>query len=280
MGRVTSDGEPGPDQGSSLTNEGNIVAKHAKKTASAAIARTGARTTASVAVAAAGLLALSGVANATSSKGGDGGSMIQNTEVDGAGGGGGDQGNSADGLIPILNNNDINVQANVCDVLNNVNVDVIEVLSELNVPVLNEIEGGVGRTNVGDTSCGNSSEQNDTNTSADSDDTTIIGGGGGKDGGGKGDGGKGDGGKGDGGKGDGGKGDGGKGDGGKGDGGKGDGGKGSEDDQVSKKPSGGVDTGDGSSSETDGIAYLLGGLALTAAGGTAFAARRTARQNS
>ncbi len=175
MGRVTSDGEPGPDQGSSLTNEGNIVAKHAKKTASAAIARTGARTTASVAVAAAGLLALSGVANATSSKGGDGGSMIQNTEVDGAGGGGGDQGNSADGLIPILNNNDINVQANVCDVLNNVNVDVIEVLSELNVPVLNEIEGGVGRTNVGDTNCGNSSEQNDTNTSADSDDTTIIG---------------------------------------------------------------------------------------------------------
>jgi hypothetical protein len=58
------------------------------------------------------------------------------------------------------------------------------------------------------------------------------------------------------------------------------GGKGSEDDQVSKKPSGGVDTGDGSTSETDGIVYLLGGLALTAAGGTAFAARRTARQNS
>jgi hypothetical protein len=148
------------------------VAKHAKKTTAQAIARTGARTTASVAVAAAGLLALSGVANATK---GDGGSMIQNTEVDGAGGSGGDQGNSADGLIPILNNNDINVQANICDVLNNVNVDVIEVLSELNVPILNEIEGGVGRTNVGDTNCGNSSEQNDTNTSADSDDTTIIG---------------------------------------------------------------------------------------------------------
>ncbi len=147
------------------------MAKHAKKTTAQAIARTGARTTASVAVAAAGLLALSGVANATKS---DDGSMIQNTEVDG-GGGGGDQGNSADGLVPILNNNDINVQANICDVLNNVNVDVIEVLSELNVPVLNEIEGGVGRTNVGDTNCGNSSEQNDTNTSADSDDTTIIG---------------------------------------------------------------------------------------------------------
>ena len=147
------------------------MAKHAKKTTAQAIARTGARTTASVAVAAAGLLALSGVANAAKS---DDGSMIQNTEVDG-GGGGGDQGNSADGLVPILNNNDINVQANICDVLNNVNVDVIEVLSELNVPVLNEIEGGVGRTNVGDTSCGNSSEQNDTNTSADSDDTTIIG---------------------------------------------------------------------------------------------------------
>jgi len=58
------------------------------------------------------------------------------------------------------------------------------------------------------------------------------------------------------------------------------GGTGSDDDQVSKKPSGGVDTGDGSTSETDGIAYLLGGLALTAAGGTAFAARRTARQDS
>ena len=58
------------------------------------------------------------------------------------------------------------------------------------------------------------------------------------------------------------------------------GGTGSDDDQESKKPSGGVDTGDGSTSETDGIVYLLGGLALTAAGGTAFAARRTARQNS
>ena len=179
---VTSHGEPGPDQGSSLTNERIIVAKHAKKTAAAAIARTGARTTASVAVAAAGLLALSGVANA--GQGGvkpkpvpeDKGSMIQNTEVDGVGGGdGGNQGNSADGLVPILNNNDINVQANVCDVLNNLNVDVIEVLSELNVPVLNEIDGGVGRTDSGDTTCSNTSEQNDTNTSADSDDTTIVG---------------------------------------------------------------------------------------------------------
>ncbi|MDQ4020283.1 MAG: excalibur calcium-binding domain-containing protein [Actinomycetota bacterium] len=55
---------------------------------------------------------------------------------------------------------------------------------------------------------------------------------------------------------------------------------GSDDDQVSKKPSGGVDTGDGSTSGTDGVVYLLGGLALTAAGGTAFAARRSARQDS
>jgi hypothetical protein len=179
---VTSHGEPGPDQGSSLTNERIIVAKHAKNTTALAIARTGARTTAAVAVVAAGLLAVSGVANAGESKsppkksGHDSGSMIQNTEVDGTGGGGGgDQGNSADGLVPILNNNDVNVQANVCDVLNNLNVDVIEIASELNIPILNEIEGGVGRTNVGDTNCGNSSEQNDTNTSADSDDTVIVG---------------------------------------------------------------------------------------------------------
>ncbi len=54
---------------------------------------------------------------------------------------------------------------------------------------------------------------------------------------------------------------------------------GGDDDQVSKKPSGGVDTGDGSTSGTDGVAYLLGGLALTAASGTAFAARRTARRD-
>ena len=155
------------------------MAKHAKNTTTQAIARTGARTTAVVAVAAAGLLAVSGVANAgekDKKPSHDSGSMIQNTEVDGAGGGGGgDQGNSADGLVPILNNNDVNVQANVCDVLNNLNVDIVEIASELNIPILNEIEGGVGRTNVGDTNCGNSSEQNDTNTSADSDDTVIVG---------------------------------------------------------------------------------------------------------
>ncbi len=138
------------------------MAKHAKKTAAAAIARTGARTTASVAVAAAGLLALSGVANAGGSKGDDG-SMIQNTEVDG--GGGGDQGNSADGLIPILNNNDIAVNANICDVLNGLNVDVIEVLSDLDLDLLSETNGGDDATVSGDTACGNSSEQNDTNTS-------------------------------------------------------------------------------------------------------------------
>ena len=156
------------------------MAKHAKNTTAQAIARTGARTTAALAVTAAGLLAVSGVANAGSGPpkkpAPDSGSMIQNTEVDGAGGGGGgDQGNSADGLVPILNNNDVNVQANVCDVLNNLNVDIVEIASELNIPILNEIEGGVGRTNVGDTNCGNSSEQNDTNTSADSDDTVIVG---------------------------------------------------------------------------------------------------------
>jgi hypothetical protein len=149
------------------------VAKHAKNTTAQAIARTGARTTASVAVAAAGLLALSGVANATSK--GDDGSMIQNTEVDGAGGGGGgDQGNSADGLVPILNNNDIAVNANVCDVLNNANVDVIEVLSDIDLDLLSESAGGDDAV-VGDTGCSIENEQNDTNTSADSDDTVIIG---------------------------------------------------------------------------------------------------------
>ena len=149
------------------------MAKHAKNTTAQAIARTGARTTASVAVAAAGLLALSGVANATSK--GDDGSMIQNTEVDGAGGGGGgDQGNSADGLVPILNNNDIAVNANVCDVLNNANVDVIEVLSDIDLDLLSESAGGDDAV-VGDTGCSIENEQNDTNTSADSDDTVIIG---------------------------------------------------------------------------------------------------------
>jgi hypothetical protein len=146
------------------------VAKHAKNTTAQAIARTGARTTASVAVAAAGLLALSGVANATSK--GDDGSMIQNTEVDG--GGGGDQGNSADGLVPILNNNDIAVNLNVCDVLNNANVDIIEVLSDLDLDVLSETQGGDDAV-VGDTGCSIENEQNDTNVSADSDDTTIVG---------------------------------------------------------------------------------------------------------
>ncbi len=223
------------------------MAKHAKNTTAQAIARTGARTTASVAVAAAGLLALSGVANA----GGE--DTVQITDVDGAGGGGGgQQGNSADGLVPILNNNDIAVNANVCDVLNNANVDIIEVLSDIDLDLLSESAGGDDAV-VGDTGCSIENEQNDTNTSV-VDDSIIVGGGG-KDSGGKGGGGKDS-------------------------GGKGGGGKGSEDDQVSKKPSGGVDTGDGSTSETDGIAYLLGGLALTAAGGTAFAARRTARQNS
>ena len=149
------------------------MAKHAKNTTAQAIARTGARTTASVAVAAAGLLALSGVANATSK--GDDGSMIQNTEVDGAGGGGGgDQGNSADGLVPILNNNDIAVNANVCDVLNNANVDVIEVLSDIDLDLLSESAGGDDAV-VGDTGCSIENEQNDTNVSADSDDTTIVG---------------------------------------------------------------------------------------------------------
>ena len=149
------------------------MAKHAKNTTAQAIARTGARTTASVAVAAAGLLALSGVANATSK--GDDGSMIQNTEVDGAGGGGGgDQGNSADGLVPILNNNDIAVNANVCDVLNNLNVDIIEVLSDIDLDLLSESAGGDDAV-VGDTGCSIENEQNDTNTSADSDDTVIIG---------------------------------------------------------------------------------------------------------
>ena len=253
MGRVTSHGEPGPDQGSSLTNERIIVAKHAKNNTAQAIARTGARTTAAVAVAAAGLLAVSGVANATT-KDGDSGSTIQNTEVDGTGGGGGGGGqgnNSADGLVPILNNNDINAlnNINVCDVLNNANVDVIEVLSDIDLDLLSESEGGDDAV-VGDTGCSNEFTDVESNESSSSDDTTIVGGGGGKDGGKKPSG-----------------------------GGAG-GGKGSEDDQVSKKPSGGVDTGDGSTSETDGIVYLLGGLALTAAGGTAFAARRTARQNS
>jgi hypothetical protein len=149
------------------------VAKHAKNTTAQAIARTGARTTAAVAVTAAGLLALSGVANAT-----DEGSTIQNTEVDGTGGGGdGGQGNnSADGLVPILNNNDINAlnNINVCDVLNNVNVDVIEVLSDIDLDLLAESEGGDDAV-VGDTGCSNEFTDVESNESTSSDDTTIVG---------------------------------------------------------------------------------------------------------
>lgn len=48
-------------------------------------------------------------------------------------------------------------------------------------------------------------------------------------------------------------------------------------DQVEDKPEGGVDTGDGSTGE--GLGFLIGGLALTAAGGAAFAARRTGGDN-
>jgi Ice-binding-like len=50
------------------------------------------------------------------------------------------------------------------------------------------------------------------------------------------------------------------------------------DDQVKQKPHGGVDTGDGSTSGGGGRGYLLGGLALTAAGGAALIARRHRRQ--
>lgn len=52
----------------------------------------------------------------------------------------------------------------------------------------------------------------------------------------------------------------------------------SGDDQVEERPEGGVDTGDGSTG--GGLGVLLGGLALTAAGGAAFAARRTGRVSS
>ncbi len=48
--------------------------------------------------------------------------------------------------------------------------------------------------------------------------------------------------------------------------------------QVANRPSGAVAAGDGSAAPgTDTLPYVLGGLALTAAGGAAFAARRTAR---
>ncbi len=49
--------------------------------------------------------------------------------------------------------------------------------------------------------------------------------------------------------------------------------------QVEQRPSGGVAAGDGSASGSEGLDYVLGGLALTAAGGAAFAARRTGRSN-
>ena len=51
------------------------------------------------------------------------------------------------------------------------------------------------------------------------------------------------------------------------------------DDQVSTRPAGAVAAGDGSSSNDNASAlpYVLGGVALTAAGGAAFAARRSSR---
>lgn len=48
--------------------------------------------------------------------------------------------------------------------------------------------------------------------------------------------------------------------------------------QVKDKPRGGVETGDGSS-DTNDLGLLLGGLALVAAGGVVFAARRVGRRN-
>jgi excalibur calcium-binding domain-containing protein len=49
--------------------------------------------------------------------------------------------------------------------------------------------------------------------------------------------------------------------------------------QVSTRPAGAVAAGDGSSSgdEASALPYVLGGVALTAAGGAAFAARRSSR---
>jgi hypothetical protein len=49
--------------------------------------------------------------------------------------------------------------------------------------------------------------------------------------------------------------------------------------QVSTEPAGGIAAGDGSSSPSDAsmLPYALGGLAFTAAGGAAMAARRAAR---
>ena len=49
--------------------------------------------------------------------------------------------------------------------------------------------------------------------------------------------------------------------------------------QVTSRPAGAVAAGDGSSSgdEASALPYVLGGVALTAAGGAAFAARRSSR---
>ena len=47
--------------------------------------------------------------------------------------------------------------------------------------------------------------------------------------------------------------------------------------QVPTAPVGGVATGDGSTAGTDVLPFVVGGLGLAAAGGAAFAARRTAR---
>lgn len=52
----------------------------------------------------------------------------------------------------------------------------------------------------------------------------------------------------------------------------------SSDSQVSTTPAGAVAAGDGSSAtEGTSLPYVLGGVALTAAGGAAFAARRSSR---
>jgi hypothetical protein len=48
-------------------------------------------------------------------------------------------------------------------------------------------------------------------------------------------------------------------------------------DQVEQQPTGGVEAGDGSASEPADLGFVVGGLALTAAAGAAYAARRTAR---
>jgi hypothetical protein len=52
---------------------------------------------------------------------------------------------------------------------------------------------------------------------------------------------------------------------------------GSSGEQIPTAPVGGVATGDGSTAGTDVLPFVVGGLGLAAAGGAAFAARRTAR---